>query len=132
MDLLLVEGHAGSAEAILRTLEHGLQTVVRICERPIANGVFWPRHELTSAVLLGFDRPTPHKLGALKRLWADEASPPCFVVTRPGSSGDRLLDAIGHPLSERRTTLRLNLRAAHTLPLERLMALERLLSDQNE
>jgi hypothetical protein len=132
MDLLLVEGHAGSAERILRTLEPGPQRVIRMCERPMANGSFWPHHELTSAVLLGFDLPTPDKLSVLKRLWASDCLPPCFVVTRPGSNGDRLLESIGHPITARRTSLRLNIRAAHTLPLERLMALERLVSCQNE
>ncbi|WP_124540944.1 hypothetical protein [Piscinibacter terrae] len=145
MDILLVEGDAARSQGIADLLAHGTQRVIRLAEAPMAGGAFWPRHELTSAVLLGFEAPTTEKLRVLKRLWACDCAPPSFIVTRPDSAGERLLSALrvdrvirgdwsvrglrpsggGEALSLLHLTAQLHLRPAGTLTLERLIALER-------
>jgi len=148
MDLLLVESDARRSQTMLGLLAHGTQRVVQMGETPLSTGAFWPRHELTSAVLLGFDTPTMEKVRVLKRLWSADCAPPSFLVTTPGSPGEDLLcqllcgDAIrgdwgvrglrpgttSETLAAFHVTGRLRLRAVSALSLERLMAMERVLA----
>lgn len=139
MNLLLLEDHADSAQHLLGALRHGLQRVTRIGELSVATGSFAPHDESAAAILMGFDLPTTNKLRVLKRLWAWDCAMPSFLAIRPGSAGDELLCKV-----EGRCTIptwtgiqtrpgaawRLRLLPLRALPLERLMALERVMQRQ--
>lgn len=148
MDLLLVESNAARSQGLLGLLLRGPQRVVRVGESPIASGAFWPHHELTAAVLLGFEQPTMEKVRVLKRLWASDCALPSFIVTRPDSPGERLLSALlgdatiqgdwgvrglrpataRDSIASLHLTNRIRLRAATTMSLERMMAIERVVA----
>ena len=149
MDVVLVEGNSGHARRLLSSLQTYGHRIVRLAETPIANGVFWPPHALTHAILLGFDAPSPEKIRVLKRLWASECGLPSFIVTSAGSHGEALLAGIAGPATSggagvhseaapdsrpgngkraQGNAPRASFRAAHTLPLEKIIALERVVA----
>lgn len=142
MDLILIEGDRQAAERVENALQRPPGTLVRVAELHVDEGLFWPGRRAGSTLLVGFDRPDHVKAKVIARLWALDGPPWCHVVTTAGSAGERLLVSLfgaglssqdgglpGPPVERPRRpgAPPLRLRNLHGLPLERVLALERLL-----
>ncbi len=143
MDILLVDSDSGQALRPLQDLKPEQRSFLRVNEAHLASGALSPHAGRTSMVLVDFDRPGPDTMRALNRLWAADATPPAFLVTRQDSEGEALLTAMADasPASSswrpdagldgrwpelQGEAARLQLRALRALPMEGLLALTRL------
>jgi hypothetical protein len=145
MDLILIEGDPQVAVRLERALQRAGGGVLRIAESHVDTGAFCPNRNGVSAALVGFDVPSLLKARVLARLWALDGYPRCYAVTTAASEGERLLESIfGEGLSEQDSGLldpgfdvphraelsRLRFRNLYALPLERVVALQRVLVGQ--
>jgi hypothetical protein len=94
--------------------------------------------------LIAFDRPSRTKARALARLWNADDVASCHLVTHADSAGEALLQSIfgdglsaldsglampGPPRPAQILAARLRLRGIPSLPLEQVLALERVLAE---
>jgi hypothetical protein len=124
MDVVLVDRHRTLVQAVRDTLVQG-DRLVFASEAQLAGGHWWPSPGHTRAILLVADAIDAAALRALHRLWIAEHGPLSYLLTTPGSPGERVLDAVTGPARHHlggagcRGTPELTL--AHVLTLERLV-----------
>ena len=124
MDVVLVDRQQTLTEPVRATLVQG-DRLVLASEAQLAGGHWWPAPAHTRAILLVADALDAGSLRALHRLWIAEHGPASYLLTTPGSAGERLLDAVAGPARHRlggagwRGTRELTL--SHILTLERLV-----------
>lgn len=125
MDVVLVDRSGRLAQPLRAALVPG-DRLVLASEAQLARSPWWPPPARTRAILLGADSPDAATMRALHRLWIAEHGPQAYLLTTPGSVGERLLGAVAGPVSHHlggagwRGTGELTL--AHMLALERLIA----------
>ena len=123
MDVVLVDRHRTLMQAVRDTLVQG-DRLLLASEAQLAGGHWWPSPGHTRAILLVADALDAATLRALHRLWIAEHGPQSYLLTTPGSSGERVLDAVTGPAHHQlggaacRGTRELTL--VHVLTLERL------------
>jgi len=124
MDVVLVDRSGGLAQPLRGALAPG-DRLVLASEAQLAHGPWWPPPGRTRAILLAADSPDAVTMRTLHRLWVAEHGPVSYLLTTPGSAGERLLAAVAGPASHHlggagwRGTRELTL--AHVLALERLL-----------
>ena len=124
MDVVLVDRNHGLAQPLRGTLVRG-DRLVLASEAQLAGGHWWPSPGHTRAVLLVADVLDATSLRALHRLWIAEHGPPSYLLTTPGSAGDRLLGAVAG--SPRRHLGGAAWRGMRELTLAHVLALEHLI-----
>ena len=124
MDVVLVDRHRALVQAVRDTLVQG-DRLVFANEVQLTGGHWWPSPGHTRAILLVADALDVATLRALHRLWIAEQGPPSYLLTTPGSRGERVLGAVTGPTPHHlggaacRGVRELTL--THVLTLERLV-----------
>lgn len=125
MDVVLVDRNRRLAQPLRAALLPG-DRLLHAAEAQLAAGHWWPPPARTRAILLVADEPDRRALQALHRLWIAEHGPPSYLLTTPGSPGDRLLHGLaGSPAQQLAGA---GWRALRSLSLAHLLALERLIT----